>query len=266
MEAIRFIDAHVHLDHLFRDRPECLAGLRSAGCLPVSWAFSKHVETAEELARYLERQSRTLREIARNHLPCRYLTGVHPRNIPPDLRPGDVAGLLRPRLADEGCIGFGEIGLETASGREIDILRAQLDLAGEAGMQDMVIGVHTPRRDKERVAEKILKVLDAYASPGRRIVVDHCTSGILGRVLSMGFWAGVTVSPLKSSMEDLKRMIHEHPDGLDRIMLNTDMGSRFYDDLLRIAGSDALPEEARTALVRDNARRFYGLDRREEIV
>jgi predicted metal-dependent TIM-barrel fold hydrolase len=225
----------------------------------VSWAFSKKVESAEGLARYLARQSRTLQEIASRHLTCRYLTGVHPRNIPPDLRPGDVAAMLLPHLDDDLCLGIGEIGLETASPREVDVLRAQLDLAGEVTGRGMVIGVHTPRRDKERVAGRILEVLEPYVTRADRIVVDHCTPAILGGVLAMGFRAGVTVSPIKSSFEDVTRMIEDHPEALDRIMLNTDSGSQYHDDLLRIAESRDLPERIRMALVRDNALRFYGL-------
>lgn len=259
VEEIRFVDAHVHLDHLFRDRPECLHGLRRSGCFPVSWAFSKGVDSTLDLVHYLDRQARVLREIARNHLPCRYLTGVHPRNIPSDLRPGEVSGLLRPHLEDSLCVGIGEIGLETASAREIDVLRAQLDLAGEVARRGMVIGVHTPRRDKERVAERILKVLEPYRIWSHRILVDHCTPQILGRVLTAGYWAGVTVSPIKGSFEEVIWMVDRHPKSLDRIVLNTDSGSRYHDDLQRIVSSDELPERVRSALVRDNALRFYGL-------
>ena len=95
--------------------------------------------------------------------------------------------------------------------------------------------------------------------PGDMVVVDHCTPETIGDVLSRGLWAGVTVSPIKSAIEDVRKITNNHPESLERIMLNTDSGSIFYEDLHELYRSGDLDGEIKKRICRENALCFFGL-------
>jgi predicted metal-dependent TIM-barrel fold hydrolase len=109
------------------------------------------------------------------------------------------------------------------------------------------------------VTDTLLEVLEDYLPWQDRILVDHCTPRTIGRVLIKGFWAGVTLSPIKCSMDDLLQIVQKQKGQLERVVLNTDSGSSYYEDLIRAAHHRSLPEEVRCALVQGNAGRFYDI-------
>lgn len=256
---IHFVDSHVHLDHLYESRPSLLPELRRAGCLPISWAFGYGIQSTRDLETYLRNQARSIEKINRELLPCFFLTGVHPRNIPPDLRPEDIEGLLLPFLDHSLCLGIGEIGLEYSKAHEKEILSAQLELAPEVAQRGKVFGVHTPKEDKIRVSKEILKILNGFTSFRDRIVVDHCTVETIASVLHAGFRAGITLSPAKSSVGDLRGIARQHGEYLDRILLNTDSGETFFDDLLNLVQGNGPKLTKKEELTNKNACRFFGI-------
>lgn len=256
---ITFVDSHVHLDHLFKAQPLRISELRRAECLPVSWAFGHGIRSTGDLETYLHHQAETVEKIDREWLPCFFLSGIHPRNIPPDLRPEDVEGLILPFLDHPLCLGIGEIGLEKGTAHEKEILSAQLALAPEITQRGKVFGVHTPKGDKVRVTKEILETLNGFTQYRDRIIVDHCTTETIGGVLLSGFRAGVTLSPAKSSIVDLQDIVRRHVKYLDRILLNTDSGDTFYDDLLNLVQEDGPEAEWKANLIRGNACRFFGI-------
>jgi len=77
--------------------------------------------------------------------------------------------------------------------------------------------------------------------------------------LEQGFWAGITLSSGKASFEDLDQIIKDHPDSIERILLNTDSGSRFNEDLYQLYLSQAYPVDIQTLLFRENALNFFGI-------
>src|SRR6056297_314572 len=125
------IDSHVHLDHIRSSRPERIAWMRQNNYFPVSWAFSLAVDDVGDIKRYLAEKAGAIGELNAHQLPCRYLAGVHPRNIVPKLKPESVRNLLMPYLESDLCLGIGEIGLETASVQEIEVLHAHLEMCPE---------------------------------------------------------------------------------------------------------------------------------------
>jgi hypothetical protein len=257
LNYINFVDSHMHLDLVQESSPDRIQWIKKVHCLAVSWAFAKHIDTATDLHRALGLQRETIHRLNDAGLPCFYLSGVHPRNIPADLRPEAIADLIMGHLDDNLCLGMGEIGLETASNREKDIFSAQMALAPQVTGRNKVIGIHTPRNDKQRVTREILALLENLPDLSDTIVIDHCTLQTIGTVLERGFRAGITVSPVKTSGDELRRIVAKHPDHLDRIMLNTDSGDLFYEDLYTIFMDSGMPKNLKTALARDNALIFY---------
>ena len=259
-QDISFVDSHLHLDLLWKEARPSLDRLARVGCLPVSWAFGRDIRSCSGLKQYLKMKSGLIREISKNFFLCFYLVGIHPRNIPPDLQTRDVRGLVLPYLDDPLCLGLGEIGLETGSNREEEILRAQLEMADETTQRGKVIGIHTPRKEKETVTAQTLSILEGFGKWKANIVVDHCTPETIGEILASGFWAGITVSPIKSTLEDVKKILETYNPLSGKIMLNTDSGDTFYEDLYRIVTSGGLSDSLRKDLTRDNACRFFGIE------
>ena len=256
---IRFVDGHLHLDIAAVKDPGRASWLAEKGCLAVSWAFGLKVLSKAALEVYLVAQERVMARLAAEGLAVRFLTGVHPRNIPADFVREAVPGLLRPHLAHPLCAGIGEIGLETGSEREKGILAAQLTLAGTDMARGKVIGIHTPRGDKDRITAQLLDFMEDFPLDRNRVVMDHASPSTIGAILERGYFAGITLSPVKTSPAELAAMLEAHASKADRIMVNTDSGLEFHEDLFSLLSSGLLPDEVLRKITRDNALAFYGL-------
>ncbi len=254
-----FIDSHVHLDHIFEENPGRIEWLKTRSFLVVSWAYSQHIKSIQELEKYLQHQAETIRKLNSKGLRCHFLTGVHPRNIPPDLQVLDVEPLLAPYLDDPLCLGIGEIGLETGRRSEKLIFAEQLALGSKYKAKGMRIGVHTPRENKAEITLQIISILNSYSGLEDITVIDHCTPQTIAWVLKKHYWAGITLSPSKSGFNDLKKIIDRYPEYQDRIMCNTDSGSDFYEDLNTFINDSSFPENVRNRFARENAAAFFNL-------
>ncbi len=252
-------DSHMHLDILEQRHPAAIKRLVAARCLCISWAWGQQISNRDDLVAYLDWQAEKVRELRQKGLFCFYLTGVHPRNICPDLDPKILPQILLPRLDDPLCLGLGEIGLETGLGSEKNVLASQLDLAREVFNRNKVIGIHTPRMNKEAVARTLLDFLDRYVLDRKRVVIDHVTTRIAGEVLNRGYFAGVSLCPGKTSPIELLTLCRDQWESLGRILVNTDCGNEFFDDLLRLPASDLLPPQTLGRVSLGNALTFYGI-------
>ncbi|HQQ04059.1 MAG TPA: TatD family hydrolase [Kiritimatiellia bacterium] len=255
-EPAQYLDSHMHLDIVHHCHPDRIQWLKDNGCAVVSWAFSPREGETAELARYLKFQAETIQSINEQGLPCRFLAGIHPRNIPGDMDPAQCTEFLGPFLAHPLCLGIGEIGLETGEAREIEFFTAQLAAARDAG-KNCRTGVHTPRKNKPEITSTVLDVLDCFHELHGRLVVDHCTPETIESVLDHGWMAGITLSPVKSSLADLQAIFKVRPDCAARIMCNTDSGMDFYEDLLISNDCFKRSLETRRALFGGNAADFF---------
>ncbi len=257
---IIFVDSHTHLDHVAVKNKGNIDFLKEKGCFAVSWSFGLQIQTVSDLWSYLEKHSETIRELSEYSFACAYLAGIHPRNIPDGLTPGRVKDLLLPFLDDPLCLGIGEIGLETGSQIEIDILSAQLDLWPEVVSRKKVFGIHTPRKNKAVVAQKTLEILASYPGARMNIVIDHCDSSLIAEALSAGYFAGITISPIKVDKKDAIRIMAACGEHISRIMLNTDSGTVFYTDLVEFVDEPGIDQEIRHKVIYKNALDFFGIN------
>jgi uncharacterized protein len=258
-----FIDSHIHLDHMEEDNPKEIEWLKNNGCVAVSWALSLNLESLQDLKHYLKAQARLIQKLNKNGLPCYFLTGIHPRNILPQIKVQDVENILAPFLESPYCLGLGEIGLETGHSKEKVIFAEQLALASKLRSKGIRIGIHTPRNNKVEITFEILRILNSYPGLEEITVIDHCTLENIGYVLKAGYWAGITLSPAKTSFQELEKIINRYPDKLHKIMCNTDSGTSFYDDLFRLLKlSDQVPFSQKNirCLTWDNALQFFNLE------
>ncbi len=262
-----FIDSHIHLDHMEEDKPKRIEWMRVNGCVAVSWALSMKLESLQDLKEYLKAQSVLIQKLNKNGLPCYFLTGIHPRNILSQMKVHDVEKILAPFWENPYCLGLGEIGLETGHSKEKVVFAEQLALASKLKSKGIRIGIHTPRNNKVEMTFEILRVLNAYPGLEEITVIDHCTLENIGYVLKAGYWAGITLSPVKTSFQDLEKIISRYPDKLNKIMCNTDSGKSFYDDLyqlLKVPENISFSIKNVRSLTWDNAFRFFNLETTEQ--
>ena len=254
---VNLIDSHVHLDLVARHHTRRLQWLRENGCAVVSWSYFENVDSLSDLQRGLDETRDFIRAQTALGLACRFLAGVHPRSIPRDLIPEEIEPLLTPYLQDPLCLGIGEIGLETGDAREREVLLAQLELGRAMVPQGFVVGVHTPRSNKIELTRQTLELLRDFAELAPSLVVDHATGDTITSILDAGFQAGVTLSPVKTSWDALREIARIEADRLDRIMVNTDSGTDFYEDAVCFRHDEALPEKVRKQLFHASAARFF---------
>ncbi len=255
--TMEIVDSHVHLDMIQRFHPERIQWLKENHCRVVSWAYFAPPDSVAQLKTDLQVKARVIQELFSAGLTCDYLAGIHPRSIPPDLKPEEIDSLLSPHMDTPRCRGIGEIGLETGDTREEEVFIAQLELGSKFCSMGKVIGIHTPRRNKGAMTERTLQILGQFSDMASSIVIDHCTADIIKGVLESGFWAGVTLSPEKVSWEEMLRIVSLCPDHLDRIMCNSDSGGRFYEDMVRYGRANDLSKPISTKIFKDNALRFF---------
>jgi len=253
----RIIDSHVHLDLIYKENPNRIEWLKEYGYILISWAFATGIKSLSGLKEYMQDKTDIIRHLRREGLDCFLLCGIHPRNIAPDIHPEDVEDILLPLLDDPICLGIGEVGLETGSNQEREILEAHLKLGPMLVDMGKRIGIHTPRKNKLEITFKILELLDNHSGLEEIIVIDHCTPETIGYVLEKGYWAGVTLSPIKTSLYDLKRIVNEYPLYLHRIMCNTDSGMVFYEDMYHLYRSKEFLPEVKNKLTFENAYQFF---------
>ena len=251
------IDSHVHLDLIVRHHPHRIQWLMDKGCGVVSWAYFEGVQSVSHFKECLEAKARCIHEQSASGLRCHFLVGVHPRSIPPDLKPEQVKGLLEAHLQDHLCLGIGEIGLETGNAQEKEVLLAQLELGRSLITRGAVVGVHTPRSNKPAITQTTLDLLRGFSDLADTLVVDHCTDDTIGAVLDAGFWAGVTLSTVKTSWDGLKQIVADEAKRIERIMVNTDSGTEFFEDLVRGRQNEDFPENIRERLFEGTAAQFF---------
>jgi hypothetical protein len=106
-------DSHIHLDVIDRKHLVKIQWFNQNRCGVVSWAYVDRPDSVSALKAGLRAHAHCVRQHHSEGLRCHYLTGIHPRSIPPDLNPEHIRPVLEAHLDDPLCRGIGEIGLET---------------------------------------------------------------------------------------------------------------------------------------------------------
>ena len=145
--------------------------------------------------------------------------------------------------------------MENGTAQEREILCAQIELGLSLG--ESRFGIHTPRMNKGKITRQLLSLLAAYKPLPPMAVIDHCSPEIIGEVLSRGYHAGISLSPSKSSENQLSRMLEQFPRAVDRIMCNTDSSREFFEDLVMAFQSGNFSGETAANIFRNTAARFF---------
>jgi predicted metal-dependent TIM-barrel fold hydrolase len=252
-----FFDAHTHTHLRGCEDLEQMAlagvdGLTVCAFLPVAPSAPA---TVRDLWRWLA-EGETAR-LAGHGIRGRVALGVHPRCIPAEGATALVEE-LDGWVAAGRAAAVGEIGLETGSPVEQELLARQLRLAARRGVPAVV---HTPRANKPAMLEATLAILRAERVDPAHLILDHLTPDLVPAARRLGAVAGLTVQPGKLTATDVLAVVRAHgPDGL---VVDSDLSHVASDPLtvprvaraLRAAGLDPAVIERITSA---NARALFG--------
>lgn len=240
-------DLHVHTEgmgllELKKLRESGVTGICSLSFYPIKPLFPQTL--IDEFRRLEEFEKLRCSMVEIEMFPA---VGIHPRCIPPDYE------TVLEHLEANDWVAFGEIGLETGSEIEQDVLRKQLKIAMT---KDIPCVIHTPGGNKRKITEKTLEILKELEFPNELAVIDHTSFENLDLISKSGFWVGLTVQRGKLNSGEAVKIVREI--GEDRCIVNSDAG--FGHTMLDTVAETAriLGKEAKKVCY-ENPRKFLGV-------
>ena len=233
-----FIDSHIHT--IFLSWSELLDLVYSGYEAVITVAYTPYIPRSKEsLADHFEHLMLEVNRLKSVGLRAFVGVGIHPRCFKPELSNAYME-VLREYLPKADVLG--EVGLETCSDAEVELLRKQLELAKEL---DKPVIVHTPRADKAAALKNALRVIEEVGVPEEVVVIDHLTLSeeVINLVKDRSIYLGFTIQQGKSSARDIMYLIEEHEDLIDRVVLNSDAGRDPSDTLAVAKAYEELAEE-----------------------
>lgn len=254
---MKIIDSHLHLDIIEDDA--LFDYIRQNLRAIVIWSFcDARPQTFADLAAYFHRQEAFAAACTAKGLPCYRLAGIHPRNIPA-AEPATQAKVDKLLAAQLGKVrGIGEIGLEKSTDAEKEILAMQIDFARRYNLKACI---HTPRNNKNTMTPATLDIIEKSSIAKDAVLIDHLNSSpLVWTIVNMGYYAGVTISPAKSSLAEVIQMLKENERDLERIMLNSDLAVANPEDYrLYVDSINALPPTYEV-VAGQTALNFFGIE------
>lgn len=171
----------------------------------------------------------------------------------------EVLALLPRYLAKDGVVAVGEVGYDSMTKAEDEVLAAQLALAKEF---DLPALVHTPHRDKLAGTQRTIDVVRESGLAPERVLIDHNNELTAKLVLDSGCWAGFSIYP--NTKMDEHRMVRVMKDlGTEHVIVNSAVDWGRSDPLKVPKTADAMRdagfgEHVIESVVWGNPVAFYG--------
>ncbi|MDP6460126.1 MAG: TatD family hydrolase [Candidatus Hydrothermarchaeota archaeon] len=253
-----YFDAHIHADVRSYEDFEAMAraGVEKA----VTCAHDVYRMTTSQV--YLDHYDRLVRIetklAARAGIELYVALGVHPSAIPEDA--DFLLEQLPELLKEDKVVAIGETGLELKDEREPMVLKKQLEMAKELGMP---IIIHTPKKEKGKVVEEILKLVDKSGIKLGGVMIDHLRGENMKIAMDSGVYLGLSIQPpSKLSVDEAVGIVEKQ--GSNKVIISSDMSSIPSDPLalprcalkLRSLG---VPEAEVCRATYKNAAKFFKL-------
>jgi len=182
--------------------------------------------------------------------------GVHPQSVP---RRGlsEVLSALPSYFTAGKVVALGAIGLHQGGEAEVEAFTQQLQLARRLKLP---VVVTTPRRDKERVTKRALRLLGESGLLPQRVLVDRTSAATVPLVLECGYWAALAVHPDELSAEAAVAIIRRR--GGQRLMVSSSAGAGAGDilslaRLVSLLGKGRLSPQLIAKVAHENAAEFF---------
>ena len=259
INPIPFIDPHVHADSR---SVEEFSRLKTAGCKGIL-ALSGPAggfRSPDSLFDHFRRLDRVDRpRIVKSGLMAWIGLGIHPASIPKK-RLDEALWYWEDAVEHYNGQAIGEIGLETCSDKEEQVLGRGFEVALQTNLPAIV---HTPRTDKSHALLRTLAILEESKLAVDRVLLDHIDEEVVEMAIDSGCFVGLSVHPAKLTPYRVASLVAKL--GAQRFVINTDMGanpSHLFGIPACISAMVDLEVEPATiqAVVYENGARLIGLD------
>ena len=217
------IDTHIHADARSSEDFEkmYLAGINCAiTCSYYPYKIPHEIVLKNHVNKILEYDTKRASQYG---IDLKVALGIHPTNS--DVKSEKIIENLYRWIEKKEIIAIGEIGLENLTDNEFEIFKKQLDIADETRTK---VIIHTPRKNKKEVLQKILDILPQRIDE-KLAVVDHINSNVIGDVIDRDCMIGLTVQPQKLDKFEAISIFDEY--GFDKFLLNSDISNKKSDPL-----------------------------------
>ncbi|MEX2721068.1 MAG: TatD family hydrolase [Candidatus Wukongarchaeota archaeon] len=221
---MHIIDAHAHVDTHSMSDFEAIALSGVTDIVTCAHDFLPRISVPEVLYDHWHRllTYEPIR-VEKFGIKLHVALGIHPQGIP-KTRAKEAINVLEQYIDHERVVAIGETGLDLASVEEIDVLKGQIKVAEKF---DKPIIIHTPRKNKKQVLEKILMIVKDSSISLERVIVDHLNEETVPIAGREGVWMGLSVQPGKLAPEDVLNIVRKF--GSEKFVLNSDLGSALSD-------------------------------------
>lgn len=217
------IDTHMHADSRSSEDFEkmYLSGIDQAiTCSYYPYKIDNETILLNHLNRILEYDTKRAGEYG---LDLKVSLGIHPTNSIEN--PEIIYENLYEWIENDQIVAIGEIGLEDLTECEIATFKKQLDIADETNSK---VIIHTPRKNKKDVLNKILEILPNHMDE-KNAVVDHINPNVVNDAINTDCMLGLTVQPQKMDTREAIAILDEY--GFDKFLLNSDISNKPSDPL-----------------------------------
>jgi len=132
-------------------------------------------------------------------------------------------------LKHERVVAMGEIGLDCGTQFEIDLFREHLRIAKA---HDLPVILHTPIRlapQGPTITPRVLEIIIEEGFPVEKCVFDHAGEETMDFRMTTGGMVGLSICWDKMPPEAAARIVIEHPDWRDRLIINSELGGQGND-------------------------------------
>jgi hypothetical protein len=132
-------------------------------------------------------------------------------------------------LRNERVVAMGEIGLDCGTDFEVWLFREHLRLAKA---HDLPVILHTPIRlapQGSTITPQVLEIILEEDFPVEKCVFDHAGEETMEFRMTTGAAVGLSICWDKMPPEVAARLVLEHPDWRDRLIINSELGGQGND-------------------------------------
>ena len=132
-------------------------------------------------------------------------------------------------LQHERVVALGEIGLDNGTDFEVELFRQHLRIAMA---HDLPVILHTPIRMAPQgptVTPRVHEIILEEGFPVERCVFDHAGEETMDFRMSTGGMVGLSVCWDKMPPEAAARIVIDHPEWRDRLIINSELGGHGND-------------------------------------
>lgn len=218
MTSMRFFDPHIHVTSRTTDDLERMAAAGVRALIePAFWVGQPRTSVGSFVDYFSSLLGWERFRAAQFGITHYCAIGLNSKEANDEGLAREVLEIL-PRFAlKEGVVAIGEIGFDEITKAEERAYSAQVELAR---VNDMVVMVHSPHRDKKR---GILRSLDIARELGfgmEKLVIDHNNEETVESVLEAGAHAAFTIYPhTKMGSERMFEIVKKY--GPERIIVDS---------------------------------------------